>query len=178
MMNLRNILLLLITVSTSTFAFADKTVCKASGVERHIEVVSLADGKDVPCEVRYTKQGDTKTLWTAENDASYCLTKAKGLAEKLSAAGWDCGMSASQTQEAAPMAQKAEADDMAKTVTDEPAGQKKPCCEGKKETCKACEKSDRAYKKKMRKKARAEKRAEKRRAKEMSDTEDTKEEMQ
>jgi hypothetical protein len=37
--------------------------------------------------------GEQQVLWTAENDASYCESKAMELVTKLEGWGWDCGQS-------------------------------------------------------------------------------------
>lgn len=68
------------------------TVCKSGSVERRIEVGGPEEGKNLPCEVKYFKEGqdEPKVLWTAQNDAGYCDTKAKEFAEKLGTMGWTC----------------------------------------------------------------------------------------
>jgi hypothetical protein len=72
-------------------ALGAETVCKSGNSERKIEVITAEGGK-APCEVKYTKEGEAeaKTLWNAQNDASFCTTKAGELVEKLSGTGWQC----------------------------------------------------------------------------------------
>lgn len=83
------ILVLGLTLSGLSWA-SNKTICKNGSVERHIEVVATDAEKGAPCEVQYTRDGETKTLWTAQNDANFCKEKAAGLAQKLKDSGWNC----------------------------------------------------------------------------------------
>ena len=91
-------------ISVSAFAAHVKTTCVSGKDERVIEVTH-AEGKATPCEVHYTKAGETKTVWTSQNSGSYCEEKAQGLAEKLAAAAFKCDNSAVAHAEAAPVAQ-------------------------------------------------------------------------
>jgi hypothetical protein len=81
---------ILITICFSQIALADTTyVCTQAGMERKIEVVYL--GADtVPCEVRYTKDGETKVLWNAQVEEGYCEFKATGFVENQRSFGWAC----------------------------------------------------------------------------------------
>lgn len=74
------------------------TTCKMGSVERKVEIVTTDATKKVPCEVKYTKDGEEKVLWNATTDASYCETKASEFVAKLSSLGWQCD-SATETQE-------------------------------------------------------------------------------
>ncbi len=78
----------------AVFSFSARgaeTKCTSGSSERKIEVTTGEGGKP-PCEVKYTKEGETegKTLWNAANDGGFCLTKAQGLVEKLTGTGWKC----------------------------------------------------------------------------------------
>jgi hypothetical protein len=66
-----------------------KTVCSHGNQTRVIEVVYTTED-DVPCEVRYSKEEGTKTLWSANNLAGYCEEKAAGFVEKQKGWGWNC----------------------------------------------------------------------------------------
>jgi hypothetical protein len=75
--------------SVSGFSAHIKTTCVSGQDERVIEVVHTGN-EPSPCEVRYTKAGETKTVWTSQHSGSYCEEKAQGLAEKLAAAAFKC----------------------------------------------------------------------------------------
>jgi hypothetical protein len=81
---------ILFTICFSQVALAETTyVCTHGGMERKIEVVYLETGK-VPCEVRYTKYGDTRILWSAQAEEGYCEAKAAEFVEKQRGWGWEC----------------------------------------------------------------------------------------
>ena len=63
--------------------------CKSGTQERKVEVVSTSDS-GAPCEVKYTKDGQSSVLWKAQNDAQFCKTKATELSDKLQSSGWNC----------------------------------------------------------------------------------------
>jgi hypothetical protein len=96
------IISILATICFSGIALADTTyVCTNSGMERKVEVVYLSAEK-VPCEVRYTKNGNTDVLWSAQAEEGYCEAKAAELVEKLRGWGWECAESTvDQTEPAA-----------------------------------------------------------------------------
>ena len=72
-------------------AFAGLTShCKNGKVERTIEVVHTTEGKKIPCEVKYTKDGESKVLWSAAAKEGYCEEKATEFAAKLTGTGWTC----------------------------------------------------------------------------------------
>ncbi len=81
---------ILVTFCFSQIALADTTyVCTRGDMERKIEVVYLGEGT-VPCEVRYTKYGNTEVLWSAQAEEGYCEARAAGLVEKQRGWGWEC----------------------------------------------------------------------------------------
>ncbi len=84
--------LIAVFVSNLIVFAADATVCKNGKSERKVEVVAKESGKKVPCEVTYTKEGETegKILWSATNDEGYCEAKAKEFEQKLGTLGWQC----------------------------------------------------------------------------------------
>jgi len=64
--------------------------CKQGSKERTVEVVyENKDGK-APCDVKYTKDGEAKSLWSARVDTKYCEDKAKEFVEKLKSLGLEC----------------------------------------------------------------------------------------
>jgi hypothetical protein len=74
----------------SQIALAGTTyVCTSGDMERKIEVVYLGAGT-VPCEVRYTKNGNTEVLWSAQAEGGYCEAKAAEFVEKQRGWGWEC----------------------------------------------------------------------------------------
>lgn len=95
--------LLLITLALPLVATAAEplsTSCTHSGEMRTIEVV-YPQGAELPCEVHYTKKGETRTLWTASNQAGFCESKAEELIAKQRGWGWQCDSAAGASQEAA-----------------------------------------------------------------------------
>lgn len=81
---------ILFIICFSQVALADTTyVCTQGSMERKIEVVYLEAGK-VPCEVRYTKDGETQVLWSAQAEEGYCEAKAAEFVEKQRGWGWEC----------------------------------------------------------------------------------------
>lgn len=72
-------------------AVADETyTCTNGSQERIISVVYQDQVAQVPCEVQYTKDGVTETLWSARNIAGYCQEKATAFVEKQRGWGWAC----------------------------------------------------------------------------------------
>lgn len=81
---------ILFTICFSQVALADTTyVCNQGDMERRIEVVYLSTGT-VPCEVRYTKNGNTEMLWSAQTEEGYCDARAVDFVEKQRGWGWEC----------------------------------------------------------------------------------------
>lgn len=99
-------------------AFANHTVCKSGNSERHIEVVSTNAEKGAPCEVKYTKDGDSKVLWKANSDAQFCKTKATGLADQLASSGWKCDAGQEHADKAATKDEAKASVDQAAQKTD------------------------------------------------------------
>jgi len=84
-------LTILISTSLNQSAIANETiVCLHSGAERKISIVYDTPGQAVPCEVTYEKGDGIQTLWSAENEAGYCETKAAEFVEKQRSWGWNC----------------------------------------------------------------------------------------
>ncbi|NOX96405.1 MAG: hypothetical protein GXP04_15330, partial [Alphaproteobacteria bacterium] len=68
-------------------------VCTAWNVDRGIEVVAPDDSSAV-CQVVYRKPDEDvadKILWRSTQSMTFCNEKARGLAARLSAAGFNCG---------------------------------------------------------------------------------------
>lgn len=74
--------------------------CTLDGVKRIIEVVYATPDQPLPCEVRYTKEGQTQVLWTYTNDVDKCETQAASFAGKQSTWGWQCRNDADASPEA------------------------------------------------------------------------------
>jgi len=66
-----------------------KTVCSHGSQTRVIEVAYTSED-NVPCEVRYSKEEGSQTLWSATNKAGYCEEKAAAFVEKQVGWGWAC----------------------------------------------------------------------------------------
>lgn len=90
---MRQLLLLVsfIVISVSSFAAENITyTCALNGAERLIEVIYLESGQELPCEVRYSKEGETQVLWTYASEIGQCEDKAAAFAEKQAGWGWQC----------------------------------------------------------------------------------------
>lgn len=82
----------LLTLAATTASAGPRYECTNNELERVIEVTSPADAP-VPCSVDYTKEtGETKSLWRANNDENYCLSKASDFLEKQRGWGWTCNV--------------------------------------------------------------------------------------
>lgn len=71
---------------------ADSWSCRHNNDVREIHI-QRDSSEPVPCSVVYKKltEGvEDQVLWTAENDAEYCETKAKDFVEKQIGWGWTC----------------------------------------------------------------------------------------
>ncbi|TEW49832.1 hypothetical protein [Psychromonas algicola] len=87
-------------MSTSAMAIENiTTVCSHGSNIRIVEVVYSGEN-NVPCEVQYTKEEGTKTLWSAANSAGYCESKAAAFVEKQKGWGWSCDTASVATKEA------------------------------------------------------------------------------
>ncbi|MGL6159342.1 hypothetical protein [Microbulbifer sp.] len=93
--------LLLITLAlplAATAADPMSTSCTHGDDVRTIEVV-YPQGAELPCEVHYTKDGETRTLWSASNQAGFCESKAEEFISKQQNWGWQCDSAADEPQE-------------------------------------------------------------------------------
>ena len=67
--------------------------CSLDELTRRVEILS-EPGMAVPCEVHYYKDtevpGEDQVLWSAQNEAGYCETKAAEFVERLRSMGWTC----------------------------------------------------------------------------------------
>ncbi len=82
-------LLLLLAPFTLLAADNQTTHCQLGDAVRVIEVV-YPQGTELPCEVRYIRDGQSSVLWQASNEAGYCEQKAADFAEKQRGWGWQC----------------------------------------------------------------------------------------
>lgn len=64
--------------------------CTSGNAERLVSVVYLNPPSKTPCEVKYTKDGEIKTLWSYQNEAGNCETQATAFVEKQTGWGWQC----------------------------------------------------------------------------------------
>ena len=65
--------------------------CKQAGEERSVEVLSDQPSAKTPCRVEYKKGSNApETLWSAQNEYSYCEEKAATFITKLEGMGWTC----------------------------------------------------------------------------------------
>jgi hypothetical protein len=70
--------------------------CTLGELTRRVEIMHET-GVTVPCEVHYYKDteapGEREVLWRAMNQEGYCEAKTTEFIARLSAMGWDCGVS-------------------------------------------------------------------------------------
>ncbi|WP_196139591.1 hypothetical protein [Aliikangiella sp. G2MR2-5] len=78
-------------IASSSLSAAENltTVCKSADNIREISIV-YPEGTQTPCEVHYTKKGETKVLWSAKAESGYCESKAADFIEKQKDWGWQC----------------------------------------------------------------------------------------
>ena len=88
--------LLLVPAAVLAFAplaaIADSWSCRHTNDVREIHIERSASGP-VPCQVVYKKltEGvEDQVLWSAENDAEYCVQKATEFVAKQESWGWTC----------------------------------------------------------------------------------------
>ena len=87
----RIILVFIITLCLFSTAHANEEyICTHGNSERLISVVYLSEQAKLPCEVQYTKNGETQILWNAMNQQGYCEEKAQAFVEKQRGWGWQC----------------------------------------------------------------------------------------
>ena len=87
----------LVFIATALLAFsgssyAESWSCRHDNNVREIHIVQETSSA-VPCSVVYKKQTEgveDQVLWTANNDANYCLEKATAFVEKQITWGWTC----------------------------------------------------------------------------------------
>ena len=86
--------LLISTLALSTAAMAKdgSYTCTHGKAVRKIEIKYTDAGKKTPCEVIYTKEGETqgKSIFSAKVKEGFCEEKAKAFAEKLAGLGFPC----------------------------------------------------------------------------------------
>jgi hypothetical protein len=85
--------------------------CTQGNLARRVEI-AYSGSADVPCEVRYFKDGEStpQVLWSAAIQAGYCETQARDFVAKLQAMGWVCSDSGT-SQAPAPAQAPARGDD-------------------------------------------------------------------
>lgn len=100
---MRYLILLLASLSIFAVNANQTTHCQNGDAVRLIEVV-YPQGGELPCEVQYTKDGNTEVLWRASNEAGYCEQKAAEFAERQRSWGWQCVTTArsAETQQPNP----------------------------------------------------------------------------
>lgn len=77
--------------------------CTMEGAQdRIIKVEYKEEGTTTPCEVLYTKEGETKSLWRYENTQGECEKRAEEFAEKQRAWGMSCDTNGASAASTAP----------------------------------------------------------------------------
>ena len=84
----------------------EKFVC-VSGPDKRVVAIFKDNGKRESggCRVDYTKDGETKTVWSSKSDYAYCVSKAVSLVTKLAEGNFSCKPeTVEQPDEAEPQA--------------------------------------------------------------------------
>jgi hypothetical protein len=69
----------------------EKFVCTSGPVKRVVAIFNDNGKRESGgCRVDYTKDGETKTVWTSKNDYAYCVAKAVSLVTKLTEGNFTC----------------------------------------------------------------------------------------
>jgi hypothetical protein len=102
----RQLFIVALAVSIPTVAAAQSNhsyPCTNGGVTRRVEV-AYSGATDVPCEVRYVKEGSAtpQVLWSASTQSGYCEAQAREFVAKLQGMGWVCSDSGTAQAPAAP----------------------------------------------------------------------------
>ncbi len=88
----RTLPILAILLLSPLGAQADSWSCRHGNDVREVHVVTPGESP-VPCEVVYkklTEGAEDQVLWNAQNDGSYCSSKATEFVAKLESWGWTC----------------------------------------------------------------------------------------
>jgi hypothetical protein len=90
-------------------------ICTSASAKRLVSVINsyVTDGirKSAGCRVDYTKNGETKTVWSSKTDHAYCAAKAASLVTTLAKGNFSCKPQArEQPDETAAPEQPAAAD--------------------------------------------------------------------
>lgn len=81
-----------VSVSAAVAAQSNQSFpCTNGGLTRRVEI-AYEGAADVPCEVRYFKEGDATPhlLWRATTKSGYCEAQARDFVAKLQGIGWVC----------------------------------------------------------------------------------------
>ena len=79
----------LLLSQTSVAETNQVTTCTLDGATRTI-TIEYPNSTAVPCQVSYTKNGDTNVLWNANIETGYCETNGQAFIEKQRGWGWQC----------------------------------------------------------------------------------------
>jgi uncharacterized 2Fe-2S/4Fe-4S cluster protein (DUF4445 family) len=82
----------------SPLSFAETnqvTTCTLNGATRTI-TIEYPSGTAVPCQVSYTKNGDSSVLWNANVETGYCEANGQAFVEKQRGWGWQCDAEATK----------------------------------------------------------------------------------
>jgi hypothetical protein len=70
---------------------AEQFTCRSPSSTRLISIYRAADDADLGrCRVDYTKDGSTKTVWSANRNYAYCVKQALRLVTRLSSSNYSC----------------------------------------------------------------------------------------
>jgi hypothetical protein len=82
---------------------AERFTCTLGASKRLINIYRGGDERDAGrCHVEYTKDGSTKTVWSATGDYASCVKQAVTLVTKLSRSNYSCTPTTVEPSDAAP----------------------------------------------------------------------------
>lgn len=92
LMKFSKLFLVAIVSGFTVQAYSASYLCKQGSVERKIIVSYAGENKEMPCEVKYQKEGESEAIvkWSAQAETDYCEKKSDDFAEKLKALNWEC----------------------------------------------------------------------------------------
>lgn len=80
----------LMFASSAVLSAEPKTTQCTFGKNVRLIEIAYPEGTETPCEVKYTKNGETRVLWSARAERGYCEEKAAAFIEKQESWGWQC----------------------------------------------------------------------------------------
>ena len=68
----------------------EEFICTFGSDRRMVSLVKDATREPKACRVDYTRDGETKTVWTSKSSYAYCVAKTASLVTKLAEGHYSC----------------------------------------------------------------------------------------